>query len=86
MFQRSDSDFFRLPRVCSSTGVSRSTTYLRIAQGLFPTPIPLGGGRIVGWPAREVAAVNEARIAGWSDAKIRELVTDLIAGRTGEAR
>ncbi|MEO2198592.1 MAG: AlpA family phage regulatory protein [bacterium] len=86
MFQRSDSDFFRLPRVCSATGVSRSTTYLRIAQGLFPTPIPLGGGRIVGWPAREVAAVNEARIAGWSDAKIRELVTDLIAGRTGEAR
>ena len=86
MFQRSDSDFFRLPRVCSSTGVSRSTTYLRIAQGLFPTPIPLGGGRIVGWPAREVAAVNEARIAGWSDVKIRELVTDLIAGRTGEAR
>ena len=86
MFQRSDSDFFRLPRVCSSTGVSRSTTYLRIAQGLFPTPIPLGGGRIVGWPAREVAAVNEARIAGWSDAKIRELVTDLIAGPTGEAR
>ena len=86
MFQRSDSDFFRLPRVCSSTGVSRSTTYLRIAQGLFPTPIPLGGGRIVGWPAREVAAVNEARIAGWPDAKIRELVTDLIAGRTGEAR
>ena len=86
MFQRSDSDFFRLPRVCSSTGASRSTTYLRIAQGLFPTPIPLGGGRIVGWPAREVAAVNEARIAGWSDAKIRELVTDLIAGRTGEAR
>ena len=86
MFQRSDSDFFRLPRVCSATGVSRSTTYLRIAQGLFPTPIPLGGGRIVGWPAREVAAVNEARIAGWSDPKIRELVTDLIAGRTGEAR
>ena len=86
MFQRSDSDFFRLPRVCSSTGVSRSTTYLRIAQGLFPTPIPLGGGRIVGWPAREAAAVNEARIAGWSDAKIREPVTDLIARRTGEAR
>ena len=86
MFQRSDSDFFRLPRVCSSTGVSRSTIYLRITQGLFPTPIPLGGGRIVGWPAREVAAVNEARIAGWSDAKVRELVTDLIAGRTGEAR
>ena len=86
MFQTTDSDLLRLPRVGSSTGVSRSTTYLRITQGLFPTPIPLGGGRIVGWPAREVAAVNEARIAGRSDAEIRELVTDLIAARTGEAR
>ena len=81
MFQRSDSDFFRLPRVCSATGVSRSTTYLRIAQGLFPTPIPLGGGRIVGWPAGEVAAINVARIAGKPDEEVRELVAQLEAAR-----
>ena len=82
MFQTRDSDFLRLPGVGSSTGVSRSSTYRRITQGLFPPAVPLGGGRIVGWPAREVHAINEARIAGWSDAKVRALVTDLVAQRT----
>ena len=87
MFQATDSDLLRLPRVGSSTGVSRSTTYRRITQGLFPPAVPLGGGRIVGWPAREVAAINEARIAGWSDAKVRALVAELVAQRTaGGAR
>jgi len=82
MFQTRDSDLLRLPRVGSSTGVSRSSTYRRITQGLFPPPVPLGGGRSVGWPAREVAAINEARIAGWSDAKIRALVLEMLAQRT----
>ena len=87
MFQTRDSDLLRLPRVGSSTGVSRSSTYRRISQGLFPPPVPLGGGRSVGWPAREVAAINEARIAAWSDAKIRALVAELVAQRTaGGAR
>jgi len=87
MFQTRDSDLLRLPRVGSSTGVSRSSTYRRISQGLFPPPVPLGGGRSVGWPAREVAAINEARIAGWSDAKMRALVAELVAQRTaGGAR
>ena len=87
MFQTRDSDLLRLPRVGSSTGVSRSSTYRRISQGLFSPPVPLGGGRSVGWPAREVAAINEARIAGWSDAKIRALVAELVTQRTaGGAR
>ena len=87
MFQTRDSDLLRLPRVGSSTGVSRSSTYRRISQGLFSPPVPLGGGRSVGWPAREVAAINEARIAAWSDAKIRALVAELVAQRTaGGAR
>ena len=87
MFQTRDSDLLRLPRVGSSTGVSRSSTYRRISQGLFSPPVPLGGGRSVGWPAREVAAINEARIAGWSDAKMRALVAELVAQRTaGGAR
>ena len=32
------------------------------------------GGRAVGWPAHEVAALNAARIAGKPDAEIRALV------------
>jgi prophage regulatory protein len=59
---------------------SRSTIYLRIEQGLFPKPVKLGA-RAVGWPAREVAAINAARIAGRSDDEIRVLVTKLEAAR-----
>ena len=53
---------WRRPRVQTETGYSRSTLYLRIAQGLWPKPVRLGV-RAVGWPAGEVAALNAARIA-----------------------
>lgn len=66
----------RLPAVKSSNGLSRSTLYLRISQGLWPKPVSLGG-RAVGWPANEIEAVNAARIAGKADQEIRELVTEL---------
>lgn len=70
----------RLPAVKTSTGLSRSTLYLRIAHGVFPHPVSLGG-RAVGWPANEVAALNAARIAGKSDGEIRALVAELEAAR-----
>lgn len=43
----------RLPIVKESTGLSRSTIYLRIANGEFPRPISLGG-RAVGWVEQDV--------------------------------
>lgn len=43
----------RLPAVKASTGLSRSTIYLRIAEGSFPKPVSLGG-RAVGWIEAEV--------------------------------
>ena len=43
----------RLPSVKSRTGLSRSTIYLRISQGIFPKPIALGG-RTVGWIEDEI--------------------------------
>ncbi len=70
----------RLPAIKTSTGLSRSTIYLRIAEGVFPKPVSLGG-RAVGWPANEVAALNAARIAGKSDSEIRDLVVKLEAAR-----
>lgn len=63
----------RLPSVKHESGLSRSTLYLRINQGLWTKPLSLGG-RAVGWPANEVTALNAARIAGQSDADIRKLV------------
>jgi prophage regulatory protein len=43
----------RLPDVKRSTGLSRSTIYLRMSQGIFPKPVNLGG-RAVGWLEDEI--------------------------------
>ena len=43
----------RLTTVNARTGLSRSTIYLRIAEGSFPAPVSLGG-RAVGWIEAEV--------------------------------
>jgi prophage regulatory protein len=51
----------RLPEVKKSTGLSRSTIYLRIAEGTFPKPISLGG-RAVGWLEAEVQEWLQRRI------------------------
>lgn len=70
----------RLPSVKSESGLSRSTLYLRITQGLWTKPVSLGG-RSVGWPASEVITLNAARIAGKTDNEIRALVQNLEADR-----
>ncbi|MBT4330582.1 MAG: AlpA family transcriptional regulator [Gammaproteobacteria bacterium] len=43
----------RLPKVKERTGLSRSSIYLKISQGLFPKPVSLGA-RAVGWISTEV--------------------------------
>ena len=70
----------RLPSVKSESGLSRSTIYLRISQGLWTKPVSLGA-RAVGWPSGEVAAINAARIAGKTDEEILVLVEKLEAAR-----
>lgn len=74
----------RLPAVKSESGHSRSTIYLRIAQGLWTKPVSLGG-RSVGWPASEVSTLLTARIAGKTDDEIRALVVKLEAARKKSA-
>ena len=66
----------RIPAAKSRSGYSRSTIYLRIAQGLWTKPVSLGP-RAVGWPAHEIDSLNAARISGKTDAQIRELVQAL---------
>ena len=70
----------RIPAVKSESGLSRSTIYLRIAEGLWTRPVRLGA-RAVGWPSDEVAAINAARIAGKTDEEVRALVAKLEAAR-----
>jgi prophage regulatory protein len=51
----------RLPAVKAKTGLSRSTIYLRVAQGTFPKPVGLGG-RAVGWLDAEIQDWLQQRI------------------------
>jgi prophage regulatory protein len=51
----------RLPAVKASTGLSRSTIYLRVSQGTFPKPVSLGG-RAVGWLEAEIQEWLQRRI------------------------
>ena len=70
----------RLPSIKNRSGVSRSTVYLRISQGLWTAPVHLGP-RAVGWPDYECDSLNAARIAGKTDDEIRQLVITLEADR-----
>ncbi len=61
-------------------GQARSTIYLNISKGLFPSPVKLGANS-VGWPVHEIDAVLAARVAGKSDDEIKVLVSELEAAR-----
>ncbi|MCM8596896.1 AlpA family transcriptional regulator [Accumulibacter sp.] len=72
--------FLRLKQVRAVTGMSRSWIYEAIRRGEFPAPIPLGA-RAVAWDSASIAAWQAARIAGKSDAEVRELVARPEAAR-----
>ncbi len=75
----------RMPAVKAETGHrSHASTYTAIKAGTFTKPVPIGE-RSVGWPDYEVKAINTARIAGKSEADIRELVNRLHAKRAEPA-
>jgi prophage regulatory protein len=67
----------RLPTVKARTGLSRSTIYLRVADGSFPCPVSLGA-RAVGWV--------EADIDGWISRKIAESRANRPANANRELR
>lgn len=52
----------RLPQVKTQTGLSRSSIYLRIAEGTFPKQINLGG-RAVGWESGDIQNWIKQRLA-----------------------
>ncbi|NTW87648.1 MAG: AlpA family phage regulatory protein [Desulfobulbaceae bacterium] len=74
----------RMPEVKKESGLSRSTIYQRIADGLWTKPVSLGA-RAAGWPFNEVEAINAARIAGKTDEEIRVLVMKLESARKDAA-
>ena len=71
----------RMPAVKAETGHrSHASIYNAIKEGLFTTGIAIGQ-RSKGWPDYEVKAINSARIAGQTEAQIKELVNRLHAKR-----
>ncbi len=74
----------RRPQVQATLAISRSTTYLREAQGLLPRPVKCGP-RLVAWPSHEISAIAAAMVSGKSDEEIKALVTKLEGERTNAA-
>jgi prophage regulatory protein len=72
----------RMPAVKDRAGHrSDASIYNAIRDGLFTTGVAIGQ-RAKGWPDYEVDAIITARIAGKTEAQIRDLVKDLHAKRT----
>jgi prophage regulatory protein len=72
----------RLPEVKRVHGhKSDASVYNAIRDGLFTKGVAIGQ-RAKGWPDYEVQTIAAARVAGKSEAEIRELVNVLHAKRT----
>jgi prophage regulatory protein len=71
---------WRLPRVEAETGLCRSAVYAHVGQGLLPKPVRISA-RSIAWPASEIDFLNRARVAGWADSELRDLVATLEAER-----
>jgi len=73
----------RLHEVKKITGLSRSSIYNHIEKGLFTKQISIGL-RAIGWPKNEVEVLLQARIAGYTNEQIKELVLSLESERSGQ--
>ena len=77
--------FLRLPEVQGRTGLSRSTIYVRLAEGRFPRPVSLGA-RAVGWVEAEVdkwirERIAESRLEGAEAAGGEEAEAEIFGAR-----
>ena len=69
----------RVPVLSERTARSVATNYRDIAAGLMTKGVRFG--RTVAWPEHEIDAVVQARIAGATEAELRQLVADLHEAR-----
>jgi len=76
-----DESLIRLPEVKARTGLSRSSIYQFIRDGMFPSPVKLSP-RAVAWVSSEIQAWLEARIA----ASRKPVVLARAAGARGSRR
>lgn len=64
----------------AATRKSNSQWYLEISQGTIPEGVRIGKNSVA-WPEHEINAINQARVAGYTDEKIKELVRALVEKR-----
>lgn len=70
-------EIIRKPEVVKLIGQSQPTLDRSRNDGLLTPALPLSE-RTVGWPRYEILAVNQARLMGFSNNEIRELVVRLV--------
>jgi prophage regulatory protein len=75
-----DTTLLRIQAVMAERGRGRASTYNDVKAGLLTDPVRVGANA-VGWPAGEIRALNQARIAGKTDDELRELVRQLHEAR-----
>ena len=75
--ERNKEHILRLNDVKKRTGLSRSTIYLNVKEGLFPEPISLGL-RSVGW--------LESEVDQWINQRVKKTLTKVSSfdGRGGQ--
>ncbi|CZF77204.1 Prophage CP4-57 regulatory protein (AlpA) [Grimontia celer] len=74
------SSLLRSAQAASVLGVSKATLYKHIQMGILPASIKMGPGSVA-WLESELDAVISARIAGYSESDIKELVSQITAQR-----
>lgn len=70
----------RKPEATNLIGLSNTTFYRQIENGLIPPSFSLGC-RAVGWYEHEIQTILRARAAGKSEDDIRLIVSELISAR-----
>jgi prophage regulatory protein len=74
----------RIRDVSRLTGLAKSTVHEHVARGLMPPAIKISRSWGAWWD-REIDQLVGARIAGFTNDQIRELVTRLVAERLNAA-
>lgn len=70
----------RKPEVLALIGLSSTSFYRHITEGLLPQSFSLGC-RAVGWYEHEINAVIKARAAGHTEQQIKKLVAEQMSAR-----
>ena len=64
------SRILRMPEVCETTGLGKSTIYKKLSEGSFPAPVRLGP-RAIGWRTRDVVGWLEDPGRVWNPSEVR---------------